>query len=124
MHLKQSFVAHTKSSELMQPGDSALDHPACQAEMTSVFGTSLANLLLDTTISQHASMCLAVVAAISLHASRLAQWAARASRNRFDAVEQRHELGGVVTVCSRQDDGEQRAVGVDEQVVLTARFAP
>jgi hypothetical protein len=58
--LRQSSVAHAKSSELAQPGYSALDHPACHAEMTSVLGASLANLLLDTTISQHASLVQAL----------------------------------------------------------------
>jgi hypothetical protein len=70
------------------------------------------------------SACLTVVASLGLHALRFAQRSSASARDGRQAIEQRHELGRVVTVCTSQNGIQRRAVSVDDEEVLAARLAP
>ncbi|GHB38685.1 hypothetical protein GCM10010347_05200 [Streptomyces cirratus] len=41
--------------------------------------------------------------------------------NRWDGIQQRQELGDVVSVAARERNGERGSLSVDDQVVLGAR---
>ena len=65
-------------------------------------------------------MLVVVIAAIGKNGLRFLAWPADLALDRpgMQILEQRDELGDVVSVTAGQRDGQRDAGGVDEQVVL------
>lgn len=124
MHFGPTFIAHTQATKLVQPSERALDHPACQAEMTAVLGEALADLRPDATLSQDLPICFTVVTTVSLHAPRFAQRPFTLASDGRNPFQQGHELGRIMTIRTREDHIQWYTGGVDEGVVLAARLAP
>lgn len=108
----------------MDPGEAALDDPADTAESRAVFGLAAGDAARDAALAQAAAVFLVVVATIGDDQIGPSARSPGAALDRWDAVEQRLELGDVVAVGAGQHPGERDAVGVDEEVVLGARTAP
>lgn len=124
MQIGSTFIAYPQAAELVQPGDGALDHPACDAGMTAMPGTTFADLRAHATLPQDTAIAFTVVAAVGLNDFRPLQWVAAPSGNGRHALQERHQLRRIVPVGASQDDIERDAVAVDEEVVLAARLAP
>lgn len=124
MHIIPTFIAHTLPAKLVQPGERALDYPARQAKVAAMLGLALADLRPKATLSQDLPIGFTVVATVGLHALRFAQrWSSPAS-NRWQAIEQGHELDRIMTIRSRENHIQRRAGGIDEEAVLAACLAP
>jgi hypothetical protein len=78
----------------------------------------------DAAGADQAAVLVMVVAAVGVHLVRPAQWPAASAPQRWNAVDERDELGDVVTVAAGQDDLQGYAAGVGDQVVLGTGPAP
>ena len=74
----------------------------------------------DATVPDQAAVLVVVVAAVGVHLPGSAKWSPPLAAQRGDAVEQRDELGDVVTVAAGQDDPQRDPAGIGDQVVLGA----
>ena len=68
MDIGAFFVADTKSPELVQPGQGALDDPAGGSEAAAVFGVAFGDDGLDAFGAQHFAMWLGIVGTVGLKA--------------------------------------------------------
>ena len=124
MDLGPALEAHQQTSELMQPGDGALDGPADLPEARSVGRSAASDHGADTASTQLGAVGVVVIAAVGNEHPRAPARAAGAPRDRRHGVDQRDQLSDVVAVAAAQADRERDARGVDEKVVLGAGPAP
>lgn len=75
----------------------------------------------DSTLPEQAAVLVVVVAAVSQQRVRPPTRSADPPRNGRDLVEQRQELGDVITVSTGQRHRERDALPVDDEVMLAAR---
>ncbi len=122
MNVRPPFIACAQTSELMQPGDGALNDPARDAQAAAVLGVATSNERIDAASSQGISMRLRVVATISLHEIGLATRTTRLASDRGNRIDQWQQLRNVVAVGFGKNDAQRNALCVAEDVVLRARF--
>ena len=120
MDLRQAFVTYTQAAELMQPGNTALDHPARRPQPAAVFGSALGQCSADSARMQDVAMGLRIVAAIALHAPGLASRAPGLAGDGRDRFDQRQQLRDVVAVGLGEDHAQREALRFDQEVVLAA----
>jgi hypothetical protein len=118
VNVATAIEANAKSSEIVEPRVSSFYHPAEFSQATAMFGSTPRDYWPDATVSQALAMCVGVVAAIAVDDFGLAQWSATRAADRRDGIDQRQQLGNVVTVCTGQDHADRHPVGVYEDVVL------
>lgn len=123
MNRRQPLVAHSKPTELMQPGDSAFDHPSGLAQIAAVRCSTPRNLMQDATLFQRQAVSTAVVSAIGLHTLGLADRSSTFAAHRWYAIDQGQQLGDVVPVGFGQNDIDRDTLRIDEKVVLAALLA-
>ena len=69
-------------------------------------------------------MCFRVVAAVGKQQTRPLSWPSDGAADRRDRLNEREQLGDVMCVGACEQAGKRCAVGVGDQVVLAAEFAP
>ncbi|SDM63778.1 hypothetical protein SAMN05216259_1017 [Actinacidiphila guanduensis] len=121
MEVSATFVADAEPFELVQPGECALYHPAGLAQPGAMGDAASGDHRLDATRPQRPSVLVEVVAAVAIQVPRLATRPSSQPPDRRDRVEQRQQLGDVVSVAAGERDGERGSVPVDYQVVFGAR---
>lgn len=120
MEIGSALVAGAEPSELVQPGEGALNDPAHLAQAGTVGDAASGDQRLDAPIPQQAAVLVEVVASVGIQTPGLAARTSAQTPDRRDGVEQRQELGDVVPVTAGEGDGERGSVAVDNQVVLGA----
>lgn len=124
MEVGAYLVADAEPFELMQPGEGALDDPSSLAQPGAVRGATAGDLGCDPASPDEAPVLVEVIAAVGEQPpGPLPGPAAQAANVRY-GVQQRHELGDVVTVSAGQSDGEWGSVPVDDDVVFAAGACP
>ena len=103
---------------MMQPGMCTLDNPTHFAKATAVRVATPGDASGDAALVKHASVFVVVVTAVSVDAARTAQRSSAPAADRHDGLNQRNELGDVVTIGASQDCRDWRSVGVGGEVVL------
>ena len=96
----------------------ALYHPADLPESAAVRLATPGDRSRDASGVQRPAVFVVVVGAIGVDSTWLTQGAASASPDGWNRLDQRQELGNVVSVRPGQDDRDRRAVGVGGDVVL------
>jgi len=114
------FVAHAQASELMQPGQRALDDPAGFAQSAAVSYLAAGQKRGDAFCTQRVAMGLGIVGAVTLDTRRFASRASGLAVDRRDALDQGQQLGDVMGIGAAQREGKWNALGIGEQVM----FAP
>ena len=104
----------------MQPGERALDHPADLAQSRAVGDAASGDHGFDAALPQQAAVLVEVVAPVRVQVPGLAAGPSSQAPDRWDRVQQRHELGDVMAVAAGECDGEWGPVAVDDQMVLGA----
>lgn len=101
-------------------GEAALDDPAVGAQVRSVFDTAAGDHGFDAARPQQTPVLVVVVAAVGEDPVGLLAGPAglAGDGSRMQVVEQRHQLGDVVSVAAGQRDGQRDARRVDEQMML------
>jgi hypothetical protein len=123
VELGVALVASSQAPEVVQVREAALDDPALAAEARAVRAAAAGDDRLDPARPEQAAVLVMVIAAVGEDTvgflARPATLAGDGSG--VQLVEQRQELGDVVSVTAGQRDRERNAGRVDEQVVLGAR---
>src|SRR6202008_93499 len=107
VYVRSALVAHTQTSELMQPSDRARDSPASGTQAAAVFGVAAGKQRIDAAISQRISMRLRIVAAIPLHQVGFVTRAPQLAGDRWNSIHQRQQLGNVVAVGFGKNDAQR-----------------
>ena len=101
----------------------AFDWPADRAQARAMFDTASGDHRGDALGSDQAPVLVVVVAAVGVEPPWPATWLADHAPDGRDGVEQRDQLGDIVSVPAGERDGERGAVCVGDQVMLGAGFA-
>lgn len=121
MDVDSPFVANPKTAVLMEPADRALDDPAGGAETAAVCGPAMGEHGLNVPLSQLGLVRLRVVRAVALDARRAEARAPAFALERRDGVDEREELGDVVSIRTSERDHQREALRFGEDMVLAAR---
>jgi len=121
MHLCKSFVAHSKTMEIMEPSMSTFDYPSIFSESTAMLGAALRKNGFDTPIAQFLPVWFGVVSAIGVDDLRLFQRATANTTDGWNRVNERQQLCDVIAIGTGQDDREWHPIGVGSDMVLGAR---
>jgi len=122
MEIVPPFVADAQASELMQPGDGALDHPAEETQSTAMRCASAGQHRRDALRAQLAAVGLRIVGAIALDRLRTLPGAAHLAVDGRNGLHERDELGDVVPIGLRQSDGQGNAAAIRKEVVLAPQL--
>ena len=119
MDVVAAVGADEESAAVVEPGERAPDHPALTAQPRAVSclaaGKSPGLMPSCQTRRRYLSWSWP---AVGDQRPRAASWAADATADGRDAIEQFEELGHVVAVAASERPGERSATAVYEQVVL------
>ena len=120
MDLVAAVVADEQPLEVVEPGESTLDHPADATKPGAVLGLAASDLRRDPALAQLPAVLVVVVAAVGGDAfGSLARPTGPAPHGR-DRVDERDQLGDVVAVAARDRPCERDPGRVDQEMVLGA----
>jgi hypothetical protein len=105
----------------VQPGEGAFDDPAVAAEPGAVPAAAPGDLGLDPAAAELATVALVVVAAVCAQSVGSSAWPADLPAHRRHTVDERNQLGHVMSVSARDRPGKRDPGRVYEKVVLGAR---
>lgn len=123
MNIGSSFIAGSKSAELMEPSQGSLDDPTRLAEAASVSRIAMRHDRLDSSNPQLAFMIFRSVCSVSLHSVWPLAWPPCLSGDRPNGVDQRQEFGDVMSIrrSDRRREWNSRSIG--NYVMLAPWFA-
>jgi hypothetical protein len=94
-------------AELVQPGEGSLDNPAHSPEARAVLGGAAGDDRPDAAGPQLAAVLVVVIAAVGDQAVGTLAWPPGLAADRADTVDQRQQLGDVVSVAAGQRGGQR-----------------
>ena len=109
-----AFVAGRESAEGVQPGEGALDDPAPATESGAMLGLAARDTVTDAARPEQAAVLVVVIATVGDDHRGPVTGPPDATADGRDAVEQRHQLGHVVTVAGGRAPGEREPARVDD----------
>ena len=112
------LVADAQAAVLVQPGDRALDDPSLFAEPRAVLAVRPRDHRLDATPSQFAAALARVIGTVAEELAWPATGPPAPTAHGWDRIDERDQLGDVVTVAAGQRGGERAAASACDQVVL------
>ncbi len=118
MNVGSTLKANAKTTKIVQPCVSTLDHPAEFAESAAVFRTAPGDHRFDTARTKLLTMRLGVIATICVDDLGLAKRSAAYAANWRDRVDERQQLGNVVAVGAGQNHRERDALRFGDEMVL------
>ena len=118
MDVAAAVVADKQSFELVEPSEGALDNPAVATEPGAVLGLAPRDLGCDPALAEFAAAAVVVVATVGADTIRPATRPADLAAHRRYPVEERDQLGAVVTVSTREPPSEREPRSVDEEMML------
>ena len=121
MELGPSLEANEQSSELVQPGEGALDDPQVATEAGSMRSLTTGDLWSDAAPPELAAMALGVIATIGEELRGPLSGPTHLPCHGWDRIEQGKKLADVVSVSARDGDGKRESCLIDDQVVLAAQ---
>ena len=124
MNILTTIESDSKTLELMQPGDGALDHPAMSSQATAMLAAGLANLGANALPMNPAPTPLAPVGRVAQDQFRTPAWTPTPTRYRGQLAYQWQQLRYVVAVGSGERDRKRDALGFGGKVVFGTRATP
>ena len=118
MNVGPTLKANAKTTKVVQPCVSTLDHPAEFAQSAAVFCAAPGNYRFDAALGKRLTMRLRVVATVCADDFGLLKRSTARAANGWDRVNERQQLGNVVAIRPGQDCSDADAIGIDEDVVL------
>ena len=116
-----ALKADPESSELMQPGDGALDDPAGYAQTAAMFGVAAGELGTDALVGQSLPMSVGIVGTIALHEIGFALGAPDLTADGRNTGDQGHQLRNIVGIGWGENGRQRNALRIREEVVFAAR---
>src|SRR5208282_6356853 len=118
-----AFVeSRSQPTELVQQCEGLLNHVSKDAQAAPVFRVAASDGCGDAAGRQLHPVRIGIVSPVGHHFLRLAQRRADLAADGRDRIDQRDQLGHVVTVGSGEDCGKRDAAGIDGEVVFRAVF--
>lgn len=109
MDVGAAVEADEQASELVQPGEAALDYPAVATQAAAVFGAAAGDDWFDAELPDQAAVLVVVIATIAdHHVGPLARPSDSPAYGR-NGIQQGDQLGNVVSVTASQRDRERYA---------------
>src|SRR5829696_5748377 len=87
----------------MEPGEAAFHDPAQPAEARAVGGATAGDDRGDAALTQQLAVLVVVIAAVGVDLAGASSRPAAPAADRWDRVQERHQLGDVVAVAAGQD---------------------
>jgi hypothetical protein len=110
-----AFVTNLEPSKRVQPGKRTLHWPTRFSTPTVVRRAEFCEHRRDAALTQALlPMGSGTVASVALHELRLVQRTSPLASDVGNDIDQRIELGNVVTVCCTQDDRKRDVLRVDD----------
>lgn len=124
MDIRSFFISNPQPSVLMQPADCALNHPTIFSKTAAIGCAPFWDDRFNSTIPKKDSMRHGIISPVGVQLLRYRQWPAGLTFDGRNCLNQAHELGYVVPVCSRESNGKRNAPRIRDDVVFRAFFAP
>ena len=124
MYVVPSLIANTQPTQLVQPGNRTLHWPPVDAQPAAMAGETLCQYGLNSQRTQFPPMGFRVIGSVTLDSVWSMARPTNFAPNPRNGGHQGQQLGHIMTVCFSQKCGQGESIGVSNQVVLTARFAP
>jgi hypothetical protein len=124
MDVRPPLVADAEAPELVQPGQCSLHHPPMDAQATAMSSEALRQDWFNPQGAQHLPMGFRAIGSVSLNSVWPTAWPASLATHRRNGCHQGQQLGHIMTVGSGQNGGQGDSLGVGNDVVLAAGFAP
>ncbi|MGF6666194.1 hypothetical protein QF000_007927 [Paraburkholderia atlantica] len=118
MNVGAPIEADTETTEVVKPRMRTFNNPAEFAQTTAVFRAAPGDYRLDAALAQPLTMRLGVVATVRIDDLRLLKRPTAYAANGWNSVNERQQLGDVITVRCGQDCADGNAIGIYENVVL------
>src|SRR4028119_780886 len=121
VHIKSSFITNGQPAVVVEPSQSALDHPPVPAQPLCALDPSSGNTRDDAPLPPSLPASNVVVSFVSMQLGRsLTTPSAKLSRflYRFDSINYISKSVGVVNVSSRADYGKGNSPSVDHNMAL------
>ncbi len=118
-----ALVANRQAAEPMQPGEGAFDDPARLAQAAAVGCPSFRQLRRDAPVLELVAVGLRVVTPVALDEGRLPCRSTGASAQRRHRINEREQLGDVVSVRGGHDRDDRNPVRVGENMMFRPGFA-
>ena len=124
MDVGPSLVANAQPAKLVQPCQRSLNHPSMDAQPASMLCGALGKDWPNPKQTQRPPMRLRIISAVSLNLVWPTTWASSLATNWGNSLNQRQQLGHIVTIGPGQDSCQRNSFSVRNHVMLTPRFAP
>ena len=124
MNVGAFFVANSQPSELVQPSEGSLHHPAPSPQSTAMFGVTLGKHRHDAAGTQTFPDCLCVITPVAQHAIRPMARSSSLSLQVWDSINQRECLLRVIAIGSGELDSQWNSASVADQMALATKFGP
>ncbi len=123
MDVGAALVADGEAAEAVEPGERPFDDPAVAAEPVAALDPAPGDARFDVAAAATATAAAMVKGLVGVQLVRPAPWSPARPLDRRDGIEHRLQHHAVVPVGRAQEAGERRAVPVDHNMALRARFA-
>ena len=123
MNVRPFFIPHAQATELMQPGDGALDNPSRCAQASAVRQSPPRQAALDTPLRQCLPVRLRIIRTIAQHSLGTGARSTAFAANGRNSIHQRQQLRHIVRIGAGQKRSQRHAVGVSNQMVLGTGLA-
>jgi len=121
VNLGTTLEANSKTAELMEPGEGALDNPSMFAQPTSMGCSSLGYEGMNATAPQGLTMRFGVIAAVRVKSLGAATRTTHMAANGLDPIYQGDQLRHVVAIGPREDGVQRDALALDNDMVFRPR---
>ena len=118
-----AVVADEQPFEVVEPGEGALDDPAHGAEPGAVLALAAGDHGCDAPPTDEPAVLVVVVATIGDDLLGASPWSADGAPDGRHLVDERDQLGDVVTVAAGDRVRERDPRGVDQEVMLRSGSA-
>lgn len=122
MDVRASFVTDSEAPKLMEPREGALHDPSVFPKAAPMFGVSFGENGIDVFCPELLSMWFGIVAPVALDGVGLLARTTRLSPDRGDRLDERNQLGDIMSIGRGENRGERNALRIRDDVVFRSHF--
>jgi hypothetical protein len=123
MNISSPFIANAQAAKLVQPAQQTFDDPTGFTQAAAVRCALAGQAVSDAQAAEPAVMSATAIGAISLHDGRTLTWPADFSSQCGNGCHQEAQPLAVMHLSAAELNTQRNALGIGEEMMLTARFA-